>query len=380
MAKKKSLGANPLGNKAADPHLLHVIQGGATESRAEQPGPVALVLSGRGAEAAFEVGVVSALAAKSGFDAQILTGISLGALNAAVLASHGGTLAEATTRLKGIWLDRMASEAWTGRNGFFRYRGDVRSFLNPTQLPGAVANLVGDSSHWMRDALRHGARMVRAGDDLAPRMLWFADISSFLSLDPLADLVRDVVDMKAVRKSARRLRIATADWVSGRLEIHEGSGLEGKTGHDRIVAAAARPGLFPCVEIDGTPQVDAAPFAASHLSAALDASAGELHVPVFLSIRADDDRPTSTVDALDRMLAEFQMARLQREVTELRAHSPRPLTVHVYRGRLGPAQSHGFLDLRQERVRSLIEHGRQVATKHDCREAGCLLRAGAPAR
>jgi hypothetical protein len=126
--------------------------------------------------------------------------------------------------------------------------------------------------------------------------------------------------------------------------------------------------------------VDAAPFAASHLSAALDAGAGELHVPVFLSTRADDDRPTSTIDALDRMLAEFQIARLLREVTELRAHSPRPLAIHVYRGRLGPAQSHGFLDLRRERVKSLIEHGRHVATKHDCRESGCLVRTAAPTR
>lgn len=376
---KKSLGSNPLGNKAADPHLLHVIQGGAPEARPEA-GPAALVLSGRGAEAAFEVGVVSALAAKDGFDAKVLTGISLGGLNGAILAAHGGTLAEASARLRGIWLDRMASESWTGRNGLFRYRGDVRSFLNPTQLPGAVADLVGDGSHWLKDAFRHGARMVRAEEDLAARLLWFADLSSFLSLEPLAGLVRDVVDLKAVRRSARRLRIATADWVSGRVEIHEGSGLEGQAGHDRIVAAAARPGLFPCVEIGGTPQVDAAPFAGSPLSAALDAGAGELHVPVFLSTRADDDRPTSTVDALDRMLAEFQIARLQRELTELRSHSPRPLAIHVYRGRLGPAQSHGFLDLRKERVRSLIEHGRQVATKHDCRESGCLLQTAAPAR
>jgi predicted acylesterase/phospholipase RssA len=241
-----------------------------------------------------------------------------------------------------------------------------------------MAELVGDSTHWLRDAFRHGARMVRAGDDLVPRLLWFADLSAMLSLEPLASLVPDVVDLKQVRQSRRRLRIATADWVTGRLELHDGSGLNGQAGYDRIVAAAARPGIFACVEIDGTPQVDAAPFAASHLSAAIEAGASELHVPVFLGTRAENDRPSSTIDALDRMLAESQLARLQREVTELRAHSPRPLAIHVYRGRLGPAQSHGFLDVRRERVQSLIDHGRQAVSRHDCRESGCLVPADAP--
>jgi predicted acylesterase/phospholipase RssA len=207
------------------------------------------------------------------------------------------------------------------------------------------------------DAVRHGARVLRSGDDLAPRMLWFADLSVMFSLDPLAALVAKRVDLEAVRQSRRRLRVSTANWVTGRVEVRDGSTL-GEGGHNHIVAAAARPGIFPSVEIDGAAEVEATAFANSDLSAAVEAGASHLHVPVFLSTRAEEDRPASTIDAFDRLLAELQLARLDRELSELRARRPRGMTVHVYRGSLGPSESHGFLDLRRNRIEALFEHGR----------------------
>ena len=194
-----------------------------------------------------------------------------------------------------------------------------------------------------------------------------------LSLEPFATLVAKLVNLDAVRKSRRRLRVATADWVTGRLEVRDGAGLASGAGHDRLVAAAARPGIFPCVLIEGAPHVEATAFATSDLGPAIEAGAGQLHVPVFLATRSDTDRPASTIDAFDRLLAELQLARLERELAELRARRPRPLTVHLYRGRLGPSESHGFLDLRRERVAALIEHGQEVAVRHDCGQAGCLI-------
>ncbi len=378
MAKKKSLGTNPLGAKAkgGDPVLREALQTSARGPR-EEPARTAIVLSGRGAEAAFEVGVLAGLAATSEFDAQILTGVSVGALNAALVAAHDGSLAQAAAKLGGIWRERLASDAWTGRNGLYRSRGDVRSFLDPRRLPGAVVDILGDGSHWLRDALNRGARMVRASDDLALRMLWLADLSSLLSLEPLAALVRELVDLNALHASRRLLRVSSADWVSGQVEVRDGKALDARTGHDRIVAAAARPGVFPCVEIGGRACVDAAAFSPSELGPALDAGATELHVPVFLATRAEDDRPTSTVDALDRVLAELQLARLERQLAELREHAAPPRAVHLYRGRLGPAKSHGFLDLGRDRIEGLIEHGRQAVSRHDCVGSGCLVRGAA---
>jgi predicted acylesterase/phospholipase RssA len=380
MARKKSLGSNPLGAKGGDHVLREVLQGRrARPSREERPRLTALVLSGRGGEAAFEVGVLSGLAKADAFDADVVTGVSLGALNAAVIAAQDGRLAKAAARLEAIWIEQLAGDAWTGRNGLYRSRGDPRSFLDPRKLPGAIADMLEDSSYWLKDAWERGARMARSSDDLAVRMLWLADVSSMLSLEPLAELVEKQVDLGAVRGSKRRMRVATAEWVSGRVEISDGAALQGKAGYDLLVAAAARPGIFPSVEIHGRPQVDAAPFLASELGPALEAGATELHVPVFAASRAPDDRPTSTFDALDRALAELQLARLERELLSLRASGEPAPAVHLYRGRLGPARSHGFLDVGRDRIRRLLEHGRQTFASHDCSAAGCLA-DGARAR
>jgi predicted acylesterase/phospholipase RssA len=373
MAQKKSLGSNPLSAKKSDVVLREMLKGPATPNPASIAAPAAVVLSGRGAEAAFEVGVLAGLSSANGFEAEILTGVSVGAMNAAVVAGHAGDLASATAKLRGIWLDEIAGDSWTGRNGLYRSRGDLRAFLEPARLPGAIADLVGDSSHWVRDALRHGARLVRSGDDLGPRLLWFADLSSMLSLDPFAALVSKTVDLAAVRGSRRRLRIATANWVTGSLDLRDGSGLDDATGHQRIVAAAARPGIFPCIEIDGVPHVEASAFVSSDLALAIEAGAARLHVPVFLAARAAGDRPASTIDALNHQLAQLQLARLERELAEWRARRPHALTVHLYRGKLGSEGSHGFLDLRRDRIAALIEHGREAALHHDCQAAGCLL-------
>jgi predicted acylesterase/phospholipase RssA len=373
MSPKKSLGSNPLSAKKSDATLREMLQGPAKPKLQSSASQVALVLSGRGAEAAFEVGVLVGLASVNGFEAEILTGVSVGAMNAAVLAGHAGDLASATTKLRGLWLDELAGDSWTGRNGLYRSRGDFRAFLEPARLPGAIADLVGDSSHWVRDAFRQGARIVRSGDDLATRLLWFADLASMLSMDPFVALVQKIVDIEAVRGSRRRLRIATANWVTGSLDVRDASGLDLATGRQRIVAAAARPGIFPCVEIEGVPHVEASAFASSDLAHAIDAGATRLHIPVFLAARLPGDRPASTIDAFNRQMAQLQLARLERELAELHAHRPPALTVHVYRGTLGSEGSHGFLDMRRERIAALIEHGREAALQHNCQAAGCLL-------
>lgn len=373
MSPRKSLGSNPLSAKKGDAALREMLTGPAKPEIGSIAPSSALVLSGRGAEAAFEVGVAAGLASANGFEVEVLSGVSVGAMNAAVLAGHASDFVGATARLRQIWLDELAGESWTGRNGLYRSRGDVRAFLDPARLPGAIADLVGDSSHWVRDALRHGARVVRSGDDLAPRLLWFADLGSMLSLDPFESLVSRVVDLEAVRASRRVLRIATANWVSGVLDVRDGAGLDGATGHKRIVAAAARPGIFPCIEIEGVPHVEASAFATSDLAPAIAAGATRLHVPVFVAARAEGDRPASTIDALNHQMAHLQRARLERELAELTARRSQALTVHLYRGTLGSEGSHGFLDLRRDRIAALIEHGREVALRHDCRATGCVL-------
>ncbi len=65
---------------------------------------LALVLSGGGARAAYQVGFLLALARHfPDLNIPILTGVSAGAINAAFLANHRGSFAEATVDLAELW-------------------------------------------------------------------------------------------------------------------------------------------------------------------------------------------------------------------------------------------------------------------------------------
>jgi NTE family protein len=64
-------------------------------------GSLALVLSGGGARAAYQVGVLAALTEEfRDLDFPILTGVSAGAINTLFLAAHRGPLAAAVARLR----------------------------------------------------------------------------------------------------------------------------------------------------------------------------------------------------------------------------------------------------------------------------------------
>src|SRR2546430_11648352 len=66
--------------------------------------PRALVLAGGGAGAAYEVGVLAAIAERaSGLEFPIVTGVSAGAINAVYLAAHPGPLATAVGALRAQW-------------------------------------------------------------------------------------------------------------------------------------------------------------------------------------------------------------------------------------------------------------------------------------
>ncbi len=67
---------------------------------------LALVLSGGGARAAYQVGFLKCLAQHfPDLHPPIITGVSAGAINAAFLANHEGTFAEAVRELSELWLN-----------------------------------------------------------------------------------------------------------------------------------------------------------------------------------------------------------------------------------------------------------------------------------
>jgi predicted acylesterase/phospholipase RssA len=92
----------------------------------------AVILSGGGAYGAYEVGTMKALfngqspATRSvPLDAQIFTGTSAGALNAAFMTMRPGEASSLTVRdLEKVWIDDLSDSPAKCGNGVYRLRGD----------------------------------------------------------------------------------------------------------------------------------------------------------------------------------------------------------------------------------------------------------------
>jgi len=118
---------------------------------------IGLVLTGGGARAAYQVGLVRHLAARMPeFRFDVLTGVSAGAINASFLGSHQGNVAEATDALGRIWLDLTPNhvfqdDGWSlGKivvrwllnltSGGLRYRPEVRGLVDSSPLTRHLAS------------------------------------------------------------------------------------------------------------------------------------------------------------------------------------------------------------------------------------------------
>src|SRR6266852_4279148 len=77
----------------------------APEAKSEAPGEeLAVMLTGGGARAAYQVGLLKGLARHfPDLRFQIITGVSAGAINAIFLASRHGSLAEKVEQLASFW-------------------------------------------------------------------------------------------------------------------------------------------------------------------------------------------------------------------------------------------------------------------------------------
>ena len=74
------------------------------EDRPEPSGDLAVMLTGGGARAAYQVGVIKGLARHyPNMRFQIITGVSAGAINATFLAAHPGPLRESAQELADLW-------------------------------------------------------------------------------------------------------------------------------------------------------------------------------------------------------------------------------------------------------------------------------------
>jgi NTE family protein len=111
-----------------------------------EPGRLAIVMSGGGARAAYQVGLLQTLAKhRPELALDILTGVSAGAINAAHLAGHPGSFAAATEALGDLWsglsVDRVFRTDWLSLLGNV-VRSGIQLISGGRRVPGRPHGMV----------------------------------------------------------------------------------------------------------------------------------------------------------------------------------------------------------------------------------------------
>jgi NTE family protein len=207
--------------------------------------PTALVLSGGGAKGAYEAGVAAAFVER-GLPVQLAAGSSAGALNAAMIAD--GRL----DRLEALWRGLSRDRVYALRAPVF-FAG---------LLPGWLTLLALD----------------RAGSLFDPQ--------------PLRELIDGALDLERVRASPVRLLVVTTDLARRQPRIFDNRSLT----REALMAAAAVPGAFPAVDVDGALLVDGGLTGRAPVLEALAARATIGRAVVVMSYApAEPGRPPTTM-------------------------------------------------------------------------------------
>lgn len=228
-----------------------------TSKRRRGSGPLALVLSGGGARAAYQVGVLSALAdIAPTLVIPILTGVSAGGLNTVFLASHRGPFKLAVAELKGRWATLAPERVYA---------------VHPTHLG--------------RGVLRWLVNMVASRSVPQPSLRGLMDASPlrrFLAACVDADGIQRNVDegrLRAVALSATCYSGGqTVTFVQGVADLplwrrHMREAVREPITVDHLLASAAIPLIFPAVRLgnaffgDGSVRQTAPLAPAIHLGA-----------------------------------------------------------------------------------------------------------------
>jgi len=205
---------------------------------ARRPGELAIALTGGGARAAYQVGLLVWLARRfPDLEVPILTGVSAGAVNAAHLAAHPGNFRAAVSELARMWSDLTPEDV---------FRVDTRS-------------LAGQIGRW-------AARLTVGGFTRTPAVRGLVDTT------PLRRLLEDVLavaengEIVGIAENLRRGRLKaiavsttsygtgrSVAWAQGR-EIHawerpDRAGIQTALTVDHIMASAALPLFFPAVRL-----------------------------------------------------------------------------------------------------------------------------------
>ncbi len=199
------------------------------------PADLALVLSGGGARAAYQVGVLSAIAEQAPeLSISILTGVSAGAINTMYLAAHPGPFRDAVAGLRREWRTLTPDRVYRVRPvrlGSAALRWVLQMALRRRGSPSTVRGLMD-----MRPLRAFLDRCIRFGDiDANIRAGRLRAVALSATCYDSGKTVTFVQGAPDVEMWERHMRFATRAAIT----------------LDHLMASAAIPIIFPAVKLDG---------------------------------------------------------------------------------------------------------------------------------
>lgn len=201
---------------------------------AKVPEKIVLVLQGGGALGAFQAGAYEALC-KAGQEPEWLAGISIGSINAALIA--GNPPGRRLAALKAFW-EGITRAPWLSGTVFESgpMPGRVRSMFNEGR---AAASTMFGVPGFFRPRV----------PDLFSMFPGMMRQTSWYDTSPLRDTLERLIDFDYLNDEGPRLTVGAVDIETGNFQVFDSR--QTRITPEHIMASGALPPGFPAVEIEG---------------------------------------------------------------------------------------------------------------------------------
>lgn len=245
----------------------------------------ALVLQGGGALGAYEAGVIKRLYEIPGFSLDVVSGVSIGAINAAVLVGARG---DPVTTLEAMWEDFTV--------------------VSPSLMPDVAEAFI---------ALLGNQSFYRPRLDYYRLPFW----TSLYDTAPLRTTLERYVDFRHLNRAATQVVVTAANIRTGAIEVFDNSHPNSPLEADHVLASGSLPPGFPMTKLGDETYWDGGLFDNTPLAPVIERLEPDPEVRKRLFVvelfPSAGRVPRHLLQVLDRILEMVFASRLSRDLTNM---------------------------------------------------------------